>query len=58
MLNACLDSESKIMIRGYDSILYNELLSHWTKTYFDIASHAGENTGTKAIKREVIWMNY
>lgn len=51
MLRKCLESESKIMISGYDSDLYNNILKDWNKVSFD-----SPNAGSEAV--EVIWMNY
>lgn len=51
MLNKCVKSKSKIMISGYDSDLYNDVLKNWNKIMFN-----SPNAGSKAV--EVIWMNY
>lgn len=40
-----------VLISGYESGLYNELLSGWTKITFTAASHTG-------LRTEIAWMNY
>jgi DNA adenine methylase len=52
MLKEILASRAKIMISGYASALYNDMLSGWTKKEFQ--SHA--EMGKK--RTEVVWMNY
>lgn len=49
--------ESRIMISGYRSELYDDLLHGWRRVDFDIANHAA---GGKVKRRmvESIWMNY
>ncbi len=52
LLNKALKSRAKIMISGYDSDLYNDMLKGWYRceavAYSQVCSK----------KKEVIWMNY
>lgn len=44
--------DAKVMISGYESELYNDMLRGWHKEYFrSNAEHGGSRT-------EVVWMNY
>ena len=52
LLETALQSKAKIMISGYESDMYNDLLSGWHKETFKSCS---EHHGTR---QEVIWMNY
>ncbi len=52
LLNKALKSRAKIMISGYDSELYNDMLKGWHRC--ETVSYS--QTCTK--KKEVIWMNY
>jgi DNA adenine methylase len=49
--------ESKVVVSGYPSALYDELYAHWRTVEFDIANHAA---GGKRKDRETerLWMNY
>lgn len=40
-----------VMISGYDSELYDDLLSGWRKATFDAKTHV-------EVRRESVWMNY
>lgn len=52
LLNSLKQSRAKIMISGYESELYNDLLSGWNKqTFSSCAEHGKPRT-------ETIWMNY
>jgi DNA adenine methylase len=57
MLKTVFSCQSKFMISGYESQLYNDYLKSWNKRSFDIANHAagGDNKRRMA---ETIWMNY
>lgn len=52
LLGKAIKSQAKIIISGYDSDLYNDVLKDWyrceTVAYSQVASK----------KREVLWMNY
>jgi hypothetical protein len=52
-----LACKGKILLSGYPSKLYDEMLTGWRKKEFDLANHAagGEN---KRRMKEVVWMNY
>ena len=52
LLNVILHSKAKIMISGYESDLYNEMLSKWTKYHFSSCSEYGHK------RTEVVWTNY
>lgn len=52
MLSAALKSHSKILISGYDSPLYRDMLKGWNRE-----THMS-NTENASIKQEVIWWNY
>ncbi len=52
LLETALQSKAKIMISGYESDMYNDLLYGWNKETFKSCS---EHHGTR---QEVIWMNY
>ena len=47
----------KVAVSGYDSPLYNEMLSGWGRAERKIANHSGQ-TKTKSTKTEVLWLNY
>ena len=52
MLNVLVHSKAKIMISGYESDLYNEMLSGWNKSTFRSNAEYGGN------RTEIVWMNY
>jgi len=52
LLNTILQSKAKLMISGYESDLYNDLLRDWNKETFA----ANAEYGLK--RKEVIWYNY
>lgn len=52
LLNFCLRSKAKIMISGYESDLYNNMLEGWNKRQFDSCA---EMSGKRD---EIIWFNY
>ena len=52
VLNAC---QSKVVLSGYPSPLYDRLFSSWRRVEFDIANHAAGGR-RKARKREVLWI--
>ena len=55
LLDALLLVEGRVMLCGYDSDLYNERLSHWTKASFKTRTRI---KGVNAERVENIWMNY
>lgn len=52
LLTTLKNSKAKIMISGYDSELYNELLHNWNKEYLMSNAEHGKP------REEVVWMNY
>jgi DNA adenine methylase len=50
-------SAAKIVISGYDSTLYDEILKGWRKEKREIANHSGQNK-KKQKRIEVLWLNY
>ncbi len=54
LLHSC---ESKIVLSGYPSAMYDELYRDWRGEQFDIANHAaGGKTKTREV--ECLWMNF
>jgi DNA adenine methylase len=51
LLKSLLSLKCMVMISGYDSELYNDLLSDWRKVSFTGVSRAGATV-------EVVWMNF
>ena len=51
-LNSC---QSKVVLSGYPSPLYEELFGSWQRVEFDVASHASGGR-KKARKTEVLWI--
>ena len=41
----------KVMVSGYDSVLYNDMLRGWRKVTFMAKTH-------KEVREECVWMNY
>ena len=54
VLNKC---QSKVVISGYPSDLYNEMFSSWRRIEFDIANHSAGGQ-KKNRKRETLWLNW
>lgn len=52
VLNGC---KSKVVLSGYPSPLYNDLLRSWRRLEFDIANHSAGGK-KKARKTEVLWI--
>lgn len=52
VLNKC---QSKVVISGYPSDLYNEMFSSWRRIEFDIANHSAGGR-KKNRKRETLWL--
>lgn len=52
LLGTILQSQSRIMISGYESELYDRYLSGWKKEYFSSCAESGKP------RQEVVWMNY
>lgn len=59
LLKYCRESthNTKMLISGYDSELYNTMLSGWNKTERSIVNHASQ-TKKKTRKVECLWKNY
>ncbi len=53
----CLESPAKIIISGYPSQLYTELLGDWRCLRRGIANHASQAKGKK-FKTECLWLNF
>lgn len=51
LLNLLRTLPCAVMISGYDSDLYNELLSDWRRVTFNAKTHA-------EVRQESVWMNY
>jgi DNA adenine methylase len=49
--------QSRVLLSGYPSALYNDLYGKWRQVQFDIANHAAGGR-SKSRKTEVIWMNW
>jgi DNA adenine methylase len=54
LLNAARELKSMVIISGYESELYNDLLTGWTKNKTSSRISAGRGTD---VRTEVIWMN-
>lgn len=56
---ACVlkECQSKVVISGYPSRLYDEMFSSWRTTEFDIANHSAGGH-KKRRKRETLWLNW
>jgi DNA adenine methylase len=52
LLATILQSKAKILISGYDSELYNDMLSGWFKKSFDSNAEYGLK------RKEIVWANY
>jgi site-specific DNA-adenine methylase len=52
LLEILLTLKSNVMISGYDSPLYNDLLNEWRKETFSTSNRAGQKT------IETVWMNF
>lgn len=52
LLTLALQSKSMIMISGYESELYNDMLHDWNKVSFKSCAEKG------APRSEIVWMNY
>ena len=56
-LCSIIDKKAKIMVSGYESDLYNDILAGWNKAHWHAQSRAGSNK--KLTNRiECLWMNY
>lgn len=52
LLDFCIRSKAKIMISGYESDLYNNMLQGWHKRQFDSCAEMGLK------RKETVWFNY
>lgn len=57
MLGYALLQKGKVIISGYDSDLYNNLLKDWNKESIEIANHSGQNK-KKQKRVECLWKNF
>lgn len=51
LLSFIVNLPFNIMISGYDSPLYNEILAHWRKKSFQTTDRVGKTT-------EIVWLNF
>lgn len=56
-LTIAKNHKGKILISGYDSSLYNNILGDWNKISTNIVNHSGQ-TKTKSQRTEILWKNY
>lgn len=54
VLRSC---QSKVVLSGYPSVLYDELYGDWRTVSFDMANHAAGGRA-KGRKQETLWMNW
>ena len=57
LCEALLAFRGKAVISGYDSALYNTILSGWNRVEMNIVNHSSQ-AKVKQIKTEVLWRNY
>ena len=57
MLESALKIKGRVMISGYHSTLYTEMLQGWRAYAFDIANHCGQGK-VKQRRVECVWVNY
>jgi hypothetical protein len=55
LLAVLTECKGKVMLSGYPSALYNELLVGWNRHTFDLANHAA---GGKEKARETEWFKW
>lgn len=60
LLTLCLDLPSSIVISGYPSALYEELLGDWRRVEINVARSSGHGRGEGESPRatEVLWCNF
>jgi len=60
LLLAAREVQGKVILSGYDSDPYDQLLPGWTRSEFDAAARAGKKAANGKLPRrtEVLWMNY
>lgn len=54
LLEKLLQVQGKVILSGYDSDMYNDLLAGWTKATFD--ARASSRAGT-VIRKECVWIS-
>jgi DNA adenine methylase len=57
LLDQLLACKGKVMLSGYPSRLYDEMLSGWTRHEFDLANHASGKR-KKDRETECLWCNF
>lgn len=57
LLATILQCKGKVMLSGYRSALYDEVLGGWTRHDFDLANHAAGG-GNKRRMTECLWCNW
>lgn len=60
LLNVLLSLKSKVLLSGYNCLLYNTKLEKWNKIELDVPnlSQCVVDGGNKARRTEVLWKNY
>ena len=59
MARAVKEYRGKVVLSGYASSLYDELLSGWHRIEIETTSSASNRVNKKDAKRtEVLWLNY
>ncbi len=60
LLIAISQVQGKVILSGYDSELYSQLLSGWTRIEFHAVTRAGNtiSNGKRAKRTEVLWMTF
>jgi DNA adenine methylase len=49
--------QGKVMISGYRSLMYDDLLSSWTRRDFDLPNNAAGGNGKRRMT-ECLWCNF
>ncbi len=57
LLDVLRQCKGKVMLSGYPSKLYDDVLAGWTRHTFDLANHAA-NGKEKRRETEVVWCNF
>jgi DNA adenine methylase len=57
LLDVLLACKGKVMLSGYPSALYDQVLAGWTRYTFDLPNHAAGGK-RKARETEVLWCNF
>ncbi len=57
LLDTLLACKGKVIISGYDSVLYFKKIGSWNKSVKQIVNHSSQSK-TKKTKEEIIWKNF